>query len=803
MLIFQYCMRFPVWPILYKNTNYFIMIKPECWLSALIIAASVFANAQQVTQSIKGRIIDKETQLPLPGATIAILDSDPVMGAVADADGNFVIRNVPVGRYTLRANFITYEPVLLSELLVSSGKELVLTVEMQEAVTSIGEVVVRTDKSRPLNSMATVSARQFSVEETKRFAGGFDDPARLVSSFAGVSGNLGTNGIVIRGNAPKGLLWQMEGVEISNPGHFANVSAMGAGAITALSSQMLANSDFYTGAFPAEYGNALSGVFDINFRTGNSEKSEKAVQAGILGLDVSAEGPFVKGKKSSFLFNYRYSTLTLLAPILPEEMGKLNYQDLAFKLNFPTAKSGTFSLWGLGALDYQGRDAKLDPSLWETDFDRQQYQTNLYMFAAGLNHRIILGSKTYLNTVVAVSGNGLRLREKEADVSQMLLPIGNTDNLTNKFTLSSYINHKFSAGFTNKTGVNISDLQYNMNIRQAGPDQILNTYADAKGNSYLVQAYTQSKIKFTDAVTMNLGVHSQFFTLNHHYTVEPRLGFRWDLSPKQTIGVSYGLHSQLEPLNFYFAQQEPDTGTAEPNRGLDFSKAQHLVLSYEIKLNSNTHLEIEPYYQRLSDIPVIPDSWYSLQNLEFPVYFNDSLVNQGRGVNLGIDITWERFLNKGFYYLVTASVFDSKYWGGDGIKRNSRFNKHYVVNILGGKEWQVGRSQSNILSISGKLSLMGGDYFTPPDPDLTYAAQDIVEDESRIFADRKPDAQILSFAVTYRVNKVKYAGIWSLNFINALFYKEFNRYYFDKTTNSIRKDINELVVPNISYKIEF
>ncbi|NVN95397.1 MAG: TonB-dependent receptor [Bacteroidetes bacterium] len=774
-----------------------------------IIAFGIFCllaniiNAQNITQNIKGKVIDKESQSSLIGASVVVAGTNPIMGASSDIDGNYFIKKVPIGRYTIKISYIGYEDMIINEVLIGSGKEVVLNASLKEKVINSKEIVFKANKYESINSMVTLSARQLSVEEASRYAGGFDDPSRLASSFAGVSGNLGTNGVVIRGNAPKGLLWCMEGVEITNPSHFANVSSLGAGAITALSSQMLSNSDFITGAFPSEYGNALSGVFDIKLRNGNNEKREYTIQAGLVGIDLSSEGPFVKGKKASYLFNYRYSTFGLLAPVLPSEMGVLKYQDLSFKLNFPTQKYGIFSVWGIGALDYQGRNAINDSNSWKSDIDKQQYSTDLYMSALGINHKIILGNKTYINTSLAATGNGLSLDQKEYISILKLMPSNKIDNYTWKYSLTSFVNHKFSANHTNKTGIIISRLLYNMNVQKKDNNNMLINYVNDKGSSYLMQAYSQSKYDITNDLTFNIGLHSQLFLLNNHYTVEPRIGLRWNFNPRQTIGISYGLHSQLEMLNFYFVQQQTSLGITEPNKNLDFSKAHHIVFSYDIKLTENAHLKFEPYYQFLFNIPVIPSSYYSLQNLENGIYFNDSLVNKGKGSNIGIDITFERFLNKGYYYLATASIFNSKYKGGDGIERNARFNKNYVVNLLGGKEWNVGRNKNNILNINAKLCLMGGDYYNPLNYSATYASQDIVENESKAFTLRKKDAQILSLSASYRINKLKHSSIWAISFINVLGYKEANTYYFDKTSNSIKQDVNQIVMPNFSYKLEF
>lgn len=229
-------------------------------------------------------------------------------------DGTFRFENVPVGRIDLEVSYIGYEDKNIPNILVSSGKEVILELEMRESVLKMDVVVITASqkKGEVLNEMAAISSRSFSVEETKRYAGSFQDPSRMVSAFAGVSSNPdGNNDIVVRGNSPKGILWRLDGIEIPNPNHFANEGATG-GPINALNSELLSNSDFQTGAFAPEYGNVLSGVFDIHMRSGNNEKREYSVGAGVLGTDITLEGPFSKKYSGSYLANYRYSSLAML-----------------------------------------------------------------------------------------------------------------------------------------------------------------------------------------------------------------------------------------------------------------------------------------------------------------------------------------------------------------------------------------------------------------------------------------------------------------------------------------------------------
>lgn len=762
-------------------------------------------NAQDITQVIRGTVVDNDSRIPLPGATVILLDTDPVIGTTTNAEGRFRIEDVKVGRYDIQVSFVGYKSFIAREIIVGSGKETVLEIELAESVESLKQVEIKasSSKTEPLNTMTTVSARQVNMEEANRYAGGFDDPSRMVSSYAGVTAGIENNAIVIRGNSPKGILWQMEGIAIPNPNHFGDYISLGGGALTALSSQTMATSDFFTGAFPAEYGNALSGVFDINIRNGNSDNREYTFQAGLLGIDIAAEGPFKKGSSSNYLFNYRYSTLGLIAPILPDEMGILTYQDLSFKLNFPT-KTGIFSVWGIGAMDYQKSEAIDDSTKWETSDDRQNLSAILTMGATGVNFKKILGTKTFVQASVAATQNGINLSQSEYNDQLVMEPEQETVDYRWKYTFASFVNHKFSARHANKTGIIYDWLWYNtkiMNSKENG--EPLETYADDKGNTGLLQAYSQSKIYLSGQLIINAGIRAQYFILNGNFTLEPRMGARWNFLPQHTFSFAYGLHSQLEKIEFYLVEQETQEGKIMPNKDLDFNKSHHFVVGYEYMINENLFFRAEPYFQLLYDIPVVPGSYISTINLDELWDFNDSLVNNGEGRNLGIDLTLEKYLSRGLYFLVTASLFDSKYTGGDGIERNTRYNKGYVINLLGGKEWKMGAYKQNLMGLNLRFTYMGGDYIIPVDEAKTIEQGEIVQDYNRAYEEKLTDAPLLSLSFTYRINKARHSSLWSFQVINLLGYKEFTEYSYDATTQTIEKQGDMLIIPNISYKIEF
>lgn len=766
-------------------------------------------QSQELTQIVRGKVIDVESQAPLAFASVVIVTTNPALGAITDDDGNFRFDNVPIGRHDLKVSYMGYETQSIPELMVSTGKELVLTIKMKEAISALDEVIVKayTKKDKPLNSMATVSARTFSVEEARRYAGGWDDPGRLAASFAGVTtDNIRDNTIIIRGNSPKGLLWRLEGVEIPNPNHFANLTTFGGGGISALSALVVDNSDFFTGAFPAEYGNAVSGVFDIKLRPGNNEKFEHAVQIGTIGLDISSEGPLGKDTRASYLFNYRYSTLGIVRPLFPEEIKDFIpvYQDLSFKFNLPTKKSGVFSLWGLASDDTDEYKAEPDSSLWEMEEDRMDGYLKQRIGALGLNHRYIFKRDAWLNTSLAVTGNYMKYESTILGYDLNQYDNEFIDARNYKYTLTSVFNRKFSAKHANRTGFVVDNLYYDMLTKHAPVyDQGLITIVDEHDNSWFFQVFSQSKFNVTKNMIVNAGLHANYFALNKEMVIEPRVGLTYNIGKTQSVSLAYGKHSRLEPLTLYFAQVHDGANITQPNKAMKVSKAHHIVFSYDISINPNLRLKIEPYVQYLYDVPVIPDSNFSVLNMEADFYFDQKLINTGTGRNIGIDITLERFLQNGYYYLFTASLFDSKYKGDDGIERNTLFNTNYVFNLLYGKEWIVGKQKNKILGVNIKVNFFGGKRATPIDDFASDLAQDVVYNYSQLFEDKESSKVHVSATINYRINKKHHSSILSLQMVNLFLAKENYGLYYNYKSQEVDRFEFAVPVPNLSYKIEF
>lgn len=774
----------------------------------ILLSAPALRAQRALTQTVRGTVVDQVLQAPLPGATVVLLGTTPSTGTLTDGEGTFRLAGVPVGRQTLKISCVGYRDRLLTNLVVDAGKELVLTVGLEEAVTHLSEVTVRptVEKDKPLNELAAVSARTFSVEETQRFAAAVNDPARMATAYAGVVGaSDGNNTIVIRGNAPSGLLWRMEGVEIPNPNHFANLGTA-AGGISILSAQLLDNSDFLTGAFPAEYGNALSGVFDLRLRRGNNQRAERTVQVGVLGIDVSAEGPFSKKYRGSYLFNYRYSTLGLLSRLgLNVGSGVTTFQDFSFNVYLPTRRAGTFTLFGFGGLSSQDIAARRDSSTWTSVFDRYADQFSANTGAVGLTHSLNFG-KAYLKTVASASGYESRYRNDFIDDEYLAAPRYREAYAIRKALLSSVLTVKFNPRHTLRAGVIGTQLGYDLRRQEYDPAQRrLVTSLRVPGQStQTVQVFGQSQYRLSERLTASAGLHYLRLALNGTAVLEPRGSVQWALRPGQSLSLGYGLHSQTQNPGVLFAAQPDGRAT---NRDLGFTRAHHFVLGYDRRLGEHVRLKAEGYLQALFGIPVSADSAdsYAVTN-ELYALTTRALRTGGRGRNQGLELTLERFLDRGFYFLLAQSLYRSTYRGADQIWRSSRYDGGFATSALAGKEWETGERgifKNGVLGLNLKLTYTGGYRDTPIDLAASRERGETVYLDRLAFTERNPNYFRADVRLSYKRQRPRSTRTLSLDVQNATNRLNVFGRYFDGQTGTLRDNQMTGLIPVLSYRVAF
>lgn len=768
-------------------------------------------NSQTLFQTVRGTVVDKISQTPIPGAVIQVMNSDPAMVATTDENGKFTFAKVPVGKQSLTITYLGYKPSALQNLSVNSGKELVLNVNLEEDVKQMNEVEVtaKVQKNKPLNEMSTVSTRAFSVEETQKFAAAANDPARMALAFAGVvSGPDGNNMISIRGNSPNGLLWRMEGVEIPNPNHFSNVGTSGGG-ISILSSQLLNNSDFSTGAFAAEYGNALSGVFDLKLRRGNNQKREYTFQLGVLGADVAAEGPFKKGYDGSYLINYRYSTLSVLGKIgVPLGDAITNFQDLSFNIYLPTKKVGSFSMFGFGGISDQTSFAKKDSLKWEED-EWTRYNSKFYANtgAIGLTNTKLFSNQSYLKTALVFSGtqNGDIEKKLGKDYSTFTKEYEQSF-IQSKVTLSSVYTQKINAKSNIRSGFILNQLGYNLSQSDMGDSTVLIERINVKGSTQTAQAFFQWNYKLTPKLTSNVGLHYFQLLLNNSNSVEPRASLKYELTPKNIFTMGYGLHSQLQPIGVYFAKKQNDDNTfSTPNKDLQLSKAHHLVLGYDRVINDFSHIKTEVYYQHLFNVPVSTDktSTYSMLNAT-DGYNTDPLVNKGLGRNYGMELTYERFLHKNLYYILSSSLYNSEYKAANDVWYSTRFNTNYAITFTAGKEWTLSeKRKSRVIGFNIKSIYVGGYRYTPIDLPASVAAGHAKYQTDKTFDNKNPDYYRLDIRISMKRNFKHVTSTLALDIQNTTNRKNVGGQYFDMKTGSVKYWYQTPLLPLLSYRLEF
>lgn len=721
-------------------------------LFLFLLCHVTMTNAQEISQNIRGTVVDSETQYPLVGAKVKVIsDSTSTLGAVCDPNGKFAIYNVPIGKHILEVTFIGYEPKTIPAI-VNSGKETILNIRLEEKAIQGNEVTVTARKrGEVLNDMATVSSLSFSVEETNRFAGSRADPARMMSNYAGAQGTDDSrNDLVIRGNSPLGIVYRVDGVSIPNPNHFAIAGSSG-GPVSILNNKQLDNSDFFMSAFPAEYGNSVAGIFDLRLRSGNDQRHEFSGQFGFLGTEAMFEGPLSKKTGASYLVMGRYSTLSLI-----DKLGvnygtdaTPSYFDGAYKLNFPMSKGGQLSVWGMGgrsSIDIVISDQTVPSQDAFGEQDRDQY-FGTDMLVNGLTYKKPINENLFFKTSWAYSiqnqytRHDYILRHLDTDSNWVydappFQMMGYNYNIQTAAGYFSF-NQKINKNHVIKYGMNVDAffLDFKDSIRFDIADSAAAFYYrwdyQPATPDLLAQAFIQWKYKINNKLTLNAGLHSQYFTLSNSLSpVEPRIGLKYEPDQRQVIAIGGGLHSQIQPLYIYGYHLLDSLGNKiYHNQNMGMTRSIHSVLSYSRVFKKSFSLKTEVYYQYLYNVPVeVEPSSFSIlnQGSGFSRFFPDSLENTGTGYNYGLELTLQKYFDNSFYFMTTTSLYQSKYVGSDGIERNTDYNGNYIFNILAGKEFTIGDQDKHLFSIGGKLTYAGGKRYGYVDTAQTNLQKEVI-----------------------------------------------------------------------------
>ena len=769
-------------------------------------------------QTLQGTVTDAISGEPLTGAAVYIVGLQK--GSTVDSVGDYSIRDIPVGRYTIECRQLGYETQQQVEVQINSNHatvvdfRLMVMPKMLEGVT----ITVQVNKARALNPTAVAGTKMISVDEAKRYGGAFDDIARVVKHNVGTTGSEDNTSLSVHGNPTYTTVFRIDGVEMPSPNHFDGTGDFGTGKISALHTDLLANSDFYTAAPVAEIGNSLGGVMDLNLRSGNKKEYEHSARLSILGLDVTSEGPINRVSGSSYIFSYRYG-LTKLA----NDMGvsilegdQADYQDLYFKLNYPVGKRGTISVWGLGLWDHGYMLVEgVDQDDWEGSlYDQEDWYDKISTLMGGVTYDQPFGDGWRLRANLAaanrryqardgyymfsLSGDTLNVYNRQHLAWGPATPYASMDNETLWLTAAAALQKRFSDNYLQKTGFQVRSISYSQSLKRAA-----NIYSGfliplAEGNAWgwQLDLYGDNNFRY-DHWTFNAGLHVQGWTLANDYDLQPRLSAEWRPASGHTFSVGLGRTSRIENMETLLAA----TGNLE----LKMVRSNQAVLGYKWQPRNELCFNIEAWGEYLTNVPVSPTGTYCIFNRRL-FYTTEPLVSEGHGRNLGIGFNIEHYMTKGYYFQVNASIFKSEYRAIDKVWRHTLYDRGWAVNAVGGKEWVLGNKRTLSVNIAG--TMMGGLRATPFDEDASaanFAAGNpyCAYQEDKAMSLKTGTVYDLSFNINYRIKAKKVSHVIGLDYMNVLANEEPFQDFYNYVTNKPMTVMTCYSIPNFSYTIEF
>lgn len=780
----------------------------------LVLIAAILSNmatlGQTITQRVNGKVLDNFTDAPIPGANIVLLQGDKQFGTFTNNEGWYSIKDVHIGKYKVTVSCIGYHTHVENNVYIQSGKNLNLEIRLSPAIEELTQVnvVAKEHKHEPLNKMSMIGARSFNLDETNRYAGSYGDPARMAMNYAGILPvRDNRNDIIIRGNSAVSLQWRIEGIEIPNPNHFGASGTTG-GPITIINTNLLAKSDFFNGTFPAEYGNAIAGVFDLKLKPANSQNHERWFQIGWNGLELGIEGPLSKNKKSTYMISYRHGIPDVLYHMGINQKERVMYKDLSFKFNFPGTKTGNWELIGMGG---NSRIIIDELNLDENERTFKTYGENLDNYTSmgmiGLINRVYPSKKMKITNSLSTTGNTVKNVIDTFTIVEenpFLWAKEQTEEI--KFSAGTKINYRINNRQSITTGISYDHFLLSYNDMEWQNNKYINYTDTANAQQKMLKAHLSLRQLLGTRFEFSFGLYSQYFFFNNSYSFEPRTGFKFQATEKINIAYGLGLHSITQPKMVYFVQTfDQYNNPYLTNSNLDFSKSLQQSLAFNHILNERLNLKIEAYYQYLYNVPVqTSQPEYSLINFgtEYYIERKDSLVNSGKGQNCGIEFTLERFLHRNFFYLFTASLFESNYTGTDNTIRNTAYNGQYAFNALAGYELYF--SKKNVGLILGlNLTYAGGSPYVPFDKKETVNKGRAMYDWDRAYAVKRDDYKRISLRIGIKRNMKKASMETTLDLQYRSDYTDIYMQRIDVTTGEII-DTNDLgFYPMINMKISF
>jgi hypothetical protein len=774
------------------------------FIALVVVSLAQAQETNEPQQTVKGTILTVIGKQPVIGATVQLVGTKK--GAKVKEDGSFRIENVPPGRYMLKISAPGYETVS-QEIFATSGKQVIVNLEMREKIVQGEEVVVSAkdgEDFKPINEAAVISAAEFSIDETNRYAGSLGDPARMAQNFAGVVGASDRrNDIIIRGGSPTELLWRVDGIDVPNPNHFANQGATG-GPISALNTNLLDNSDFLTGAFPAEYGNKLSGVFDLHTRKGNEERYEFIAQMGFAGIEAEAEGPIPGVDKSSFIASYRLSTIQFLS-LLGVDLGfdgVPEYYDITAKTDIKLSDNDQLKFFGLFGDSYIESFQSTRDTVYTGDED-VTYGTKLGI--AGLSWQHIFSPRTIGTLSVSNVLNTYHLQVDSVTATpdyefSSRTKVFGYDNEEGYYGAKYTLSHSLDPSNLLTGGAEYRSLYYTLNegdVPGTGSDGYVYSL-NAKGTSGQVLGFVNWNWRPIEPLVINTGLFAQYLGISGKTALDPRFGIAYTLDEANTFSAGYGIFHQSLPLGIYYGHPQ--------NTELDFTQATHYIVGWTHLFDYDLQAKAEGYLKEYKNAPVEQggSGYISLLNAgaEFNnISTNDPFTSDGLGKTYGAELSLTKRFTDGYYFMLTGSYVRQEFTGADGVWRFGTFDNKFIGNVLAGYEWRLSPSFS--IEFSTKYTYAGGAPYTPIDLDSSRYYGDTRYDEDNPYSLRNEAFHRWDIRIEFKNNFDGWALSGFFLIDNVLDVQNIERRYYRASTDSIESIYQFGFFPVGGFRIEF
>jgi hypothetical protein len=708
---------------------------------------------------IKGRVSDELTNEPIPFCTILLDDTDD--GTTTDIDGNFTLEGLEPGLYSLTATYVGYRDETVFEIQVTNAKPAEVNIQMKTATQNLEEVVV---KASPFKKTAEspVSLRTIGVAEIQRNPGANRDISRVVQSLPGVTTTASfRNDLIIRGGAPNENRFYLDDVEVPNINHFATQGASG-GPVGLINVNFINEVDFYSGAFPANRGNALSSVFNFNQRDGRNDRLGATLMVSATDVGLTLEGPV--GDKTTYLLSARRSYLQLLfqaldLPFLPI------YNDFQAKIKHKIDKRNEIYFVGLGAID----NVSLNTGANETE--EQRFILNSIPVNDQWNYTNGLVYKHYTDKgywTFVLSRNMLNneaekyLRNDESSEENLLLRY-RSQEIENKFRMEHDLrmgDYRVNAGLGYEY-IKYNNSTFNRIFTNAGPQTIDFSSAFDMNRYFAFGQISRNFLK--DRLSLSFGVRADGVSYSEEMSnpldqLSPRFSMAYNFSDRFSFNFNTGIYYQLPPYTVLGYQEDGEF--VNKRNGIKYIRNNHFVAGLEFNTATNSKITLEGYYKIYDDYPFLLRDSLSLANLggDFGVIGNEPAVPTSEGRSYGLEVLFQQRPYKGFYGIVAYTLGWSEFKDKEGNFVPSSWDARHIVNLTLGKK--IGRSWEVGINWRFQSGLPTTPFAPGSDLVLNYDRNgNGIPDYNRINSGRQDAVNTLDF----RIDKKWFYEKWSLN----------------------------------------